>query len=451
MSKLPCEVVRDLFPSYIDELTNEVTNHLIEGHLEGCTDCQTVLASMKNPKAEPVDEKNNGEIDFLKKAKHKNRKKLWMAVALTVALVVGLFFIKNYFIGAIVPIEYVACQVEVKDNLLTIKGVIAAEQLSVSDIEIKETEGIVTIAFECVRRGLFNDNNFKETFTADRNISQVWLGNRILWANGESISAVTSAVYQTKHPYVGDMPANGSTAAALGIGVVLGDYKNELQTKEEPYGWHFLLEEELSHSAFPFAERYMRACGYVMLAVIGNLGEVTYEYDYAGVPMVMTVTKEEATTFAGQNIKYVGEDIVALQRLMEKAELTDRAYVMDYSQWNLEEKIGIEVVNLTEDEIFEISLVAYNYEEEVAFTQVMTNADGSLVKNGQMTHFELLPADFNEERWKNEENILFDILVKNEDDVSYECTERITVPFEYGYTYRYRLTGNKDTGYHISQ
>ncbi|MBR6642333.1 MAG: zf-HC2 domain-containing protein [Lachnospiraceae bacterium] len=225
MSKLPCEVVRDLFPSYIDELTNEVTNHLIEGHLEGCTDCQTVLASMKNPKAEPVDEKNNGEIDFLKKAKHKNRKKLWMAVALTVALVVGLFFIKNYFIGAIVPIEYVACQVEVKDNLLTIKGVIAAEQLSVSDIEIKETEGIVTIAFECVRRGLFNDNNFKETFTADRNISQVWLGNRILWANGESISAVTSAVYQTKHPYVGDMPANGSTAAALGIGVVLGDYK----------------------------------------------------------------------------------------------------------------------------------------------------------------------------------------------------------------------------------
>jgi len=347
MSKLPCEVVRDLFPSYIEELTNEVTNHMIEEHLEECTGCQKVLASMKNPEAEPVDEKNKEEIDFLKRTKTKNRNKLWLAVSMMVILIAVAAFARNYLIGTTVPSEYVACQVEVKDNLLTIKGAIAAEQLSVSDIEIKETEGIVTIAFECVRRGLFNDNNFKETFTADRNISQVWLGNRILWANGESISAVTSAVYQTKHPYVGDMPANGSTAAALGIGVVLGDYKNELQTKEEPYGWHFLLEEELSHSDFPFSEQYMRACGYVMLAVVGNLGEVTYEYVYAGVPMVMTVTKEEATAFAGQDIKSVGEDIVALQHLMEKAELTDRAYVMDYSQWNLED-----------------------------FAQVMANADG---------------------------------------------------------------------------
>ena len=42
MIKLPCEVVRDLFPSYIDELTNEVTNHMIEEHLKECENCRKV-------------------------------------------------------------------------------------------------------------------------------------------------------------------------------------------------------------------------------------------------------------------------------------------------------------------------------------------------------------------------------------------------------------------------
>lgn len=76
----------------------------------------------------------------------------------------------------------------------------------------------------------------------------------------------------------------------------------------------------------------MQSCAYVLLAVVENLGEVTYEYTYSGVPMVMTVTTQEATAFAGKNIKSVGDDIVELQHLMEKAELTGRAYVIDYSQ-----------------------------------------------------------------------------------------------------------------------
>ena len=33
MNKIPCEVVQDLFPSYIDHLTSETTNKVIESHL----------------------------------------------------------------------------------------------------------------------------------------------------------------------------------------------------------------------------------------------------------------------------------------------------------------------------------------------------------------------------------------------------------------------------------
>ena len=50
---IPCEVIRDLFPSYIDGLTNEVTNREIEAHNADCADCAAILASMKNPQVEP--------------------------------------------------------------------------------------------------------------------------------------------------------------------------------------------------------------------------------------------------------------------------------------------------------------------------------------------------------------------------------------------------------------
>ena len=73
MSKLPCEVVKDLFPSYIDELTSEVTNNLIEEHNAECEECRRTLESMKNPEAEPKEQVQQKEIDYLKKTRKKKQ------------------------------------------------------------------------------------------------------------------------------------------------------------------------------------------------------------------------------------------------------------------------------------------------------------------------------------------------------------------------------------------
>lgn len=67
-NQIPCEVIQDLFPSYIDGLTRDVTNAEIKGHVEKCDSCRQVLAAMKNPDTEPVDYENKREIDFLKKS-----------------------------------------------------------------------------------------------------------------------------------------------------------------------------------------------------------------------------------------------------------------------------------------------------------------------------------------------------------------------------------------------
>ena len=40
MSKIPCEMIQDLLPSYIDELTSEVTNREVESHVSECGLCK---------------------------------------------------------------------------------------------------------------------------------------------------------------------------------------------------------------------------------------------------------------------------------------------------------------------------------------------------------------------------------------------------------------------------
>ena len=51
MNELPCEVVKDLLPSYLDGLTSEGTSRLVKEHLEGCRECADVMNAMQEPDA----------------------------------------------------------------------------------------------------------------------------------------------------------------------------------------------------------------------------------------------------------------------------------------------------------------------------------------------------------------------------------------------------------------
>ena len=55
MSKIPCEIIQDLLPSYIDELTSDVTNREVEAHMTECEQCRNVFRQMKAPDIEMAD------------------------------------------------------------------------------------------------------------------------------------------------------------------------------------------------------------------------------------------------------------------------------------------------------------------------------------------------------------------------------------------------------------
>lgn len=52
--KLECEIVQDLLPMYVDDLTSDYTSECVKAHLEECPPCQSIYEMMKDEPVEQV-------------------------------------------------------------------------------------------------------------------------------------------------------------------------------------------------------------------------------------------------------------------------------------------------------------------------------------------------------------------------------------------------------------
>ena len=84
--QLPCEIVQDLLPSYIDELVNDVTREAVREHLQECKACSELYERMKAPEQKFSDVKDTKEIDFLKKNRVRGRRAVANAIGLGEAI-----------------------------------------------------------------------------------------------------------------------------------------------------------------------------------------------------------------------------------------------------------------------------------------------------------------------------------------------------------------------------
>lgn len=104
MSKLNCNVVRDILPLYADEVVCADTRVLMEEHLDGCESCRRELAAMRIPLTLPI---QTDASEGMKKIKKKwGKKQLWKGIGITLAIsaiLVGTFF---YLYGYGLPVKY---------------------------------------------------------------------------------------------------------------------------------------------------------------------------------------------------------------------------------------------------------------------------------------------------------------------------------------------------------
>ncbi len=125
-------------------------------------------------------------------------------------------------------------------------------------------------------------------------------------------------LFQAKNPYIGDMPANGRLASVLNVQKYLGDYKNSLQTKEEPYGWTFEFINKVDKYKQKEFNETMINYAYVLIALTDNLNQVTWTYQSEDGQEKQFVTEQEATKALGKEIKSYSESSIAIQELLLK-------------------------------------------------------------------------------------------------------------------------------------
>ena len=144
---IPCDTVRDLFPSYIDRLTSDATNRLIEEHLSDCEECTGILNSMRAPEADSPEaaRQETKEIDFLKKNKRRNLRIIVGSVAGAIALTMVILLLKAFVIGEADFSGMVATRVEVSGSDMTLTAVPIDSARAISDLTFEEENGVVTV------------------------------------------------------------------------------------------------------------------------------------------------------------------------------------------------------------------------------------------------------------------------------------------------------------------
>ena len=101
---MKCEIIRDLFPSYIDELTSEESNQLVEKHLRECEKCRKYFASMREDihsgrLTEEERKKRKEEIQPLRKVRKANFRRVMSAIFLTAVICAILFGVYEMYYG----------------------------------------------------------------------------------------------------------------------------------------------------------------------------------------------------------------------------------------------------------------------------------------------------------------------------------------------------------------
>ena len=278
---LTCGVVRDLLPSYVEELLCEESRQAVDRHLTHCAECSASLTAMRAP-GEPAEEPP-ADVDYLKKVKKRSRWKIAAAVVCAGLVVVAAFLYQIFERGTpIEPGEIGISELSVVEkegrpylhlSLGTSSSAIAfhhwlTKTWTASDVEIGEVSYLT--AQKVLASSLHRDGGVTLDIPLNSNQKEYWLGStsgRLLWQDGVVISQTALDLLDAKAPYCGDPTALERIADILRLSDRLGSYTISLQTAHAPYGWAVECANPLNHE-----QQQIAACFNILaLALVDNL------------------------------------------------------------------------------------------------------------------------------------------------------------------------------------
>lgn len=323
--KIPCEVIQDLLPLYVDGLTSEVTSREIEDHLRECGACRERCERMRRELAgESPDRRaeEEREIDYLKKVRRSGRRKLLAGAAAALLAVAVAAFLKLFVIGY--PVDsYLITYTDVYDGKINFGGVFYDSASVYSRYKlVREADGTQKLVVYACLPSYWNRSG---TFNLEMDLPEaggVDIGGTVIKSDGTVISRLAGQLYRAKNPYIGDASADGRLTQALGVGK-LGGFTNELQTSQEPYGWTLRFADGVSNSAV--FEDQMKRYACVLIALTGNLGEMNWVYtvetESGPVERQSGITEAECTEYVGRPVKSFAAGPEQVQELLDLLDL----------------------------------------------------------------------------------------------------------------------------------
>ena len=295
---LTCGVVRDLLPSYVEGLTSDETNAAVEAHLAACPDCAARRDAMAAPEDAEATEQRR-EVDYLKTVRRKSGRRVVIAVACTLAVILAGVTLKLFVIGKPASREGMSWSMRCDETAMDLRVYSTWSGVAYCRWELENNDGVVRLAAKQVLPSVLYDSaDHRERIPLD-GVREVWIAGQLIWQDGIPISSGTMDLYDARTPYVGDMPALNNIAELANIRPNFGDYLNSLHTSSQPYRWTLEFTEDgwqgvVGRDADTF-DKWMARYGIQLLALVENLEEVGWTYtDLHGEKCSGVLTLEEA-------------------------------------------------------------------------------------------------------------------------------------------------------------
>ena len=371
MTKLPCDIIQDLLPSYADGLTSPASSEAIEAHLAECPTCAAAYAAMQTGSIEdakgPEGSGSEGfpEIDYLKKIRSTNRKRILIAAVLVLLLTGFGVWAKVYLYGS--PIEdfhmmmttdtdstdretktFTDQNGEPHETLYATSQTLIfncwieeSSGMAFSHYKLKETDDggldVIVFAVPSSRFRQLRTLQIKVPVSYDedgKNVNPTAVNIKGDTYNGYGlITKKAKELYAARNPYIGDISADLRLANLLGIGEAIGSYTNKLNTQEfeYPYSWELIFDRPWTDGYDKIYNRKMKSYAYVLLALIDNCGEIKWTYQTED-----GIRYTKSINLADWRAEYPSDDVSPGFRI----ELKDYA-AYDYRIQNLLTKLDI--------------------------------------------------------------------------------------------------------------
>ena len=313
---LTCGVVRDLLPSYVEGLTCADTNEALRRHLAACPNCAARRAAMLSP--ENTDAQQEREMDYLKTLRRKSARRAAAAGLCTLAAVLLLIAAKLFIIGTPLQPQGLSWSIRTETaGEMELRAYSNWSGTAYHGWEVEQEDGgVVRITCRQVLPSPLWHTAEYRTVLSTADIHEVWLGDQLVWQNGAVISRRALELYEEKTAYAGDASAFGSLAASLYIGDTCGAYTLRLQTAQEPYGWTLDFSGDFTAAQALQVDAVMeRQISPILLALVENLGEVSWTYSVEGQAVSRSVSLAQADAALPQGVKSYAATAADFQQL----------------------------------------------------------------------------------------------------------------------------------------